>query len=139
MENCNMEALKFSKIEKKTSEYYKEIIGVSYIPAKVHYCIIKRKKGETHYWRLWGLIPLFRVKNKRTILWTKYFGTFYEDEFENRTEYHLHNDALMRRPFVEIQKVNKQKDIIYYNTDEEAHNAFEEICQTCKTLGIKLF
>lgn len=33
----------------------------------------------------------------------------------------------------------KQKDIIYYNTDEEAHNAFEEICQTCKTLGIKLF
>ena len=46
MEKCNMEALKFSKIEKKTSEYYKEITGVSYIPSKVHHCIIKRKKGE---------------------------------------------------------------------------------------------
>lgn len=138
-----MEKQKFKKIERKTSEYYKDIVDISYTPEEVCPSSVVRKKGDQYYWKLWGLIPLFRVKAKRTSMWCQELGIFYEDDFDNRyypyLSYNLKSGQVVYRPSIKLKKSNNSEEVRYYDTDKEAYDAFEEICSYCKSLGVKLF
>lgn len=130
-------------LEKQTKAYYTNIMGIRLTKHEtIPYSLI-RKKNTWRYWKLWGIIPIYKYKIKENIYYipsyTSSDGILESHLCKLRNVKILDHDIYIR-PSLEIKYKDRfKKDIIYYDSDAIAEQEFQKIAEICKECGNALF
>lgn len=128
---------------KNNKTYYRYINKIELIKHKNLPFKRLKKKGMPYYWKLFGLIPIFKTIAKQDVYYIRGYTTFLgQSEYKllNKKKVHIKilEYEIYRQPYIHIKFDNYSgyaEEYRYYDNDDIAEAEFEKICQISGVCG----